>query len=148
MTFDQASELKIKILLVEDNPVDIDLTLRAFRKQNVSCCIDVAKDGEEAIELIQKWQNGEEIAPEIILMDLKMPRLDGFDVLRVLKQSPVYHKIPVIVLTSSNEENDIDLAYHLGANSYLLKPIDYAKFVSLIQLIINYWIIENCRPKF
>jgi CheY-like chemotaxis protein len=147
MTYDANLEEKAKILLVEDNPVDIDLTLRAFKKQMGHFNIEIAKDGEEASQTIQRWISGEEAPPDIILMDLKMPRMDGFDVLKILKQSPVSSAIPVIILTSSNEENDIVAAYQLGANSYLLKPIDYSKFLTLIQLIVQYWIEENCTVR-
>lgn len=148
MTSDQNWEHKSKILLVEDNPVDIDLTQRAFKKQMLHCTVEISRDGEEANQAIQRWENGLEIPPDLILMDLKMPRMDGFDVLRILRQSPKSCKIPVIILTSSNEETDVSTAYQLGANSYLLKPIDYSKFVTLIQMIIQYWLELNCKVKY
>jgi len=147
MLSDQNREHKSKILLVEDNPVDIDLTQRAFRKHMLNCTIEISRDGEEANKAIQRWETGLEPPPDIILMDLKMPRMDGFDVLKILKQSPKSCLIPVIILTSSNEEADIVTAYQLGANSYLLKPIDYSKFVSLIQMIVQYWLELNCKIK-
>jgi len=143
MTLDENLNPKEKILLIEDNPVDIDLTQRAFKKQLINCTIEIARDGEEANRAIQRWKQGLESPPKIILMDLKMPRMDGFDVLRIIKQSPIEKIIPVIVLSSSNEENDILSAYRLGANSYLVKPIDYNKFLSLIQMIVQYWLEEN-----
>lgn len=136
-----------KILLVEDNPVDIDLTQRAFRKQNINCSIQIAKDGEEACNALQRWEKGEDEPPMIILLDLKMPRMNGFDFLKVIKQSPASKSIPTIVLTSSNEENDINSAYQLGANSYLLKPIEYGQFLTLIQMICTYWLEQNCFTK-
>jgi CheY-like chemotaxis protein len=148
MTSDQNWENKSKILLVEDNPVDIDLTQRAFKKQLFHCTVDISRDGEEANQAIQRWEEGLETPPDLILMDLKMPRMDGFDVLKILRQSPKSCRIPVIILTSSNEETDISTAYQLGANSYLLKPIDYSKFVSLIQMIIQYWLELNCKIKY
>jgi CheY-like chemotaxis protein len=148
MTSDQNWELKSKIYLVEDNPVDIDLTQRAFKKQMLHCTVDISRDGEEANQAIQRWEAGLEIPPDLILMDLKMPRMDGFDVLRILRQSPKSCSIPVVILTSSNEETDIITAYQLGANSYLLKPIDYSKFVTLIQMIIQYWLELNCKVKY
>ena len=148
MKSDQNRDVTPKILLIEDNPVDIDLTQRAFRKQTIKCTIDISRDGEEANEAIQRWEEGLETPPAIILMDLKMPRMDGFDVLKILRQYPMSSKIPVIVLTSSNEEIDISKAYQLGANSYLLKPIDYSKFVSLVQMIVEYWLGINCMVKY
>ncbi len=148
MLSDQNREIKPKILLIEDNPVDIDLTQRAFSKQMINCTIEISRDGEEANEAIQRWEAGLETPPAIILMDLKMPRMDGFDVLKILRQYPMSSKIPVIVLTSSNEETDISKAYQLGANSYLLKPIDYSKFVSLVQMVVQYWLGINCSVKY
>jgi CheY-like chemotaxis protein len=144
----QTYERPAKILLVEDNPVDIDLTQRAFRKLNINCTILVAKDGEEACQALSQWEAGKDEIPSIILLDLKMPRMNGFDFLKVIRQSSTSHSIPIIVLTSSNEENDIDTAYQYGANSYLLKPIEYDHFLSLIQIISNYWLEKNCAPKF
>ena len=133
-----------KILLVEDNPVDIDLTKRAFKKQNIDCEIQIANDGEEACKALKDWENGISSPPSIILLDLKMPRMNGFDVLKVFKNSEIGRNIPIIVLTSSNEEKDINTAYEYGANSYLLKPIDYGEFLNLVQIIINYWFGINC----
>ena len=137
-----------KILLVEDNPVDIDLTQRAFRKQNINCTLQIAKDGEEACNALERWEKGEDEPPMIILLDLKMPRMNGFDFLKVIKQSSSSRNIPTIVLTSSNEEMDILNAYQSGANSYLLKPIEYGQFLSLIQTVCNYWLTENCLAKY
>jgi CheY-like chemotaxis protein len=140
-------EKNTKILLIEDNPVDIDLTERAFKKQNINCTIEIAKDGEEACQALQLWEGGQTDPPNIILLDLKMPRMDGFDVLKVIKNSPTSRMIPIIVLTSSSDDTDINAAYHHGANSYLLKPIDYGQFLILIQTIADYWLIENRLPK-
>ena len=133
-----------KILLVEDNPVDIDLTKRAFKKQNIDCEIQIANDGEEACLALKDWESGNTAPPNIILLDLKMPRMNGFDVLKVFKNSEISRSIPIIVLTSSNEEKDINTAYEFGANSYLLKPIDYGEFLNLVQVIVNYWFGINC----
>ncbi|MBI9051486.1 MAG: response regulator [Anaerolineaceae bacterium] len=137
-------ENNAKILLVEDNPVDIDLTKRAFIKQNINCQIQIANDGEEAYHALKDWEEGKQTPPTIVLLDLKMPRMNGFDVLKAFKQSPSSRSIPIIVLTSSNEEKDITAAYEYGANSYLLKPIDYGEFLILIQSIANYWLNTNC----
>jgi CheY-like chemotaxis protein len=137
-------ETNMKILLVEDNPVDVDLTKRAFKKQNIECEIQIANDGEEAFQALKDWENGITTPPTIILLDLKMPRMNGFDVLKIFKKSKVSRNIPIIVLTSSNEEKDIKTAYEFGANSYLLKPIDYGEFLNLVQIISTYWFGINC----
>lgn len=130
------------ILLVEDNPVDIDLTLRAFQKQNLTNPIIVARDGEEAINFIDKWEDGDQI-PVVILLDLKMPKIDGLDVLKVLKSHSVFKTIPVVVLTSSSEVNDVQSAYKLGANSYIVKPVEFDKFVDVAAQIQLYWNVLN-----
>jgi len=126
------------ILLVEDNPLDIDLTLRAFKKRNLTNPIQVARDGEEALAFIEKWDAGEDI-PVVILLDLNMPKLDGLEVLKVIKKHPKYASIPVVVLTSSSDNNDIEKAYKLGANSYIVKPVNFDKFVDVASHIELYW---------
>ena len=126
------------ILLVEDNPLDIDLTLRAFKKRNLTNPIQVVRDGEEALAFIEKWDAGEDI-PVVILLDLNMPKLDGLEVLKVIKKHPKYASIPVVVLTSSSDNNDIEKAYKLGANSYIVKPVNFDKFVDVASHIELYW---------
>ncbi len=130
------------ILLVEDNPVDIDLTLRAFAKNNLKNKIEVARDGEEAIAWIKKWDNGEPI-PIVILLDLNLPRYNGLEVLKKLKTHNIYRTIPVIILTTSSEGKDIKTAYNLGANSYIVKPVDLNKFIEVAAQIDLYWRIYN-----
>lgn len=130
------------ILLVEDNPLDIDLTIRAFKKRNLTNPIQVARDGEEALAYIEKWDAGEEI-PVVILLDLNMPKLDGLEVLKVIKKHPKYASIPVVVLTSSSDNNDIEKAYKLGANSYIVKPVNFDKFVDVASHIELYWNVLN-----
>lgn len=132
----------LPILLVEDNPVDVDLTLRAFSKRNLTNPINVARDGEEAINWIKRWEQGEKI-PLVILLDLKLPRYSGLEVLKEIKSHPVFKTIPVVVLTSSDEETDIETAYKLGANSYIVKPVEFENFVEVAGQIELYWNVLN-----
>lgn len=130
------------ILLVEDNPLDIDLTLRAFKKRNLNNPIQVARNGEEALDYIEKWDTGEQI-PVVILLDLKMPKVDGLEVLKVLKSHEKYKSIPIVVLTTSSESTDIKTAYTLGANSYIVKPVNFDKFMDVASQIELYWNVLN-----
>jgi len=132
----------LPILLVEDNPVDVDLTLRAFSKRNLTNPINVARDGEEAINWIQRWEQGDKI-PVVILLDLKLPKYSGLEVLKEIKSHPVFKTIPIVVLTSSDEETDIETAYKLGANSFIIKPVEFEKFVEVAGQIELYWNVLN-----
>ncbi len=134
------------ILLVEDNPLDIDLTLRAFKKQRLLNPINVARDGEEAVSWIPRWEAGEPL-PLIVLMDLKLPKIDGLEVTRRFKKHPKLKLVPIVVLTSSSEDRDITTAYEYGANSYIVKPVDFDKFVSLASEIELYWLATNELPR-
>ncbi len=134
------------ILLVEDNPVDIDLTLRAFKKRKLANPVTVARDGEEALAFFSRRQIGEPLSL-IILLDLKLPKVDGLEVLRQIKSQPNLRSIPVIVLTSSSEDRDIQTAYQLGANSYIIKPVDFNKFLEVAGQIELYWGVLNTPPK-
>lgn len=138
-----AANLKnLPILLVEDNPVDVDLTLRAFKKQNLTNNIVVVRDGEKALQQMELWDKGQQV-PVVILLDLKLPKVDGLEVLRVLKTHAVYKTIPVVVLTSSGDDRDIAEAYELGVNSYIVKPVSFDKFVDVAAQIELYWTILN-----
>lgn len=130
------------IFLVEDNPVDVDLTLRAFKKQNLINPIIVARDGEEAINWIKRWEDGDKV-PVVILLDLKLPKYSGLEVLQAIKSHSVFQTIPVVVLTSSAEDSDVEAAYKLGANSYIVKPVDFDKFVEMAGQIELYWNVLN-----
>lgn len=130
------------ILLVEDNPLDLDLTLRAFAQQNLTNPILVARDGEEALAYIPTWDAGENV-PLVILLDLKMPKVSGLEVLEILKNHPKYKTIPIVVLTSSEESSDVKSAYRLGANSYIVKPVDFDKFMDVAKNIELYWTVLN-----
>jgi CheY-like chemotaxis protein len=132
----------LPILLVEDNPTDVELTLRAFKKRKLTNPIIVARDGEEAMEQITLWEKGSQ-APVIVLLDLKLPKVDGLEVLKKIKSHPVFNTIPVVVLTSSAEDKDIEAAYKLGTNSYIVKPVDFNKFIEVATQIELYWTVFN-----
>jgi CheY-like chemotaxis protein len=130
------------ILVVEDNPIDLDLTQRAFAKHKLTNPIQVARDGEEALDFIPRWEAGEPL-PAVILLDLKLPKINGLDVLRRIKEHPEFKVIPVIILTTSAEDSDIQEAYRLGTNSYIIKPVDFEKFVDVAEQIEIYWCVLN-----
>lgn len=133
------------VLLVEDNPMDADLTIRAFRRRNLTNPIHVARDGEEALDWLPRWEAGEP-RPAVILLDLKLPKVDGLEVLRQLKAHPAFRVIPVVVLTTSTQDADIQTAYQLGANSYIVKPVNFDKFVEVSAQIELYWMVLNQPP--
>ena len=133
------------ILLVEDNPVDLDLTLRAFAKRKLTNPVHVARDGAEALSWIPRWESGEPW-PALILLDLKLPKVDGLEVLRQLKAHPTLRAIPVVVLTTSSEDIDMQKAYQLGANSYIVKPVDFDKFIEVAAQVELYWCLLNKSP--
>jgi CheY-like chemotaxis protein len=133
------------ILLIEDNPMDVELTVRAFTRRNVTNPIQVARDGEEALAWIPRWEQNE-MTPAAILLDLKLPKIDGLEVLKQIKANPVCCTIPVVVLTSSAEDQDIRTAYQLGVNSYIVKPVDFEKFIEVAEHIELYWTILNRPP--
>ncbi len=130
------------ILLVEDNPVDLDLTLRAFASRKLTNPIEIARDGEEALAYIEKWEKGDAV-PVVILLDLKLPKINGLEVLEVIKKHPVFKTIPVVVLTTSSESGDVKTSYELGANSYIQKPVDFEKFIEVAKQIELYWSVLN-----
>ena len=141
----------VEILLVEDSPTDLKLALRALKKANLANRIHIARDGAEAIEFIfcegafsdRKIEDG----PKVILLDLKLPKVDGLDVLKRLKGDPRTMKIPVVVLTSSKEQSDVVKSYQLGVNSYIVKPVDFESFAKAVQDIGLYWLLLNHPPK-
>lgn len=132
------------LLLVEDNPMDVDLALRAFRRRRLTNPIEVARDGEEALAWFARWDAGEP-QPAVILLDLKLPRVDGLEVLRQLKAHPKFRRIPVVVLTTSAENEDVSRAYELGVNSYIVKPVNFDKFMEVASQIELYWTVINER---
>lgn len=136
------SDVIRSILLVEDNPLDVDLTLRAFSKRRLANPVSVARDGEEAMQLIDAWERGE-LPPALILLDLKLPKVDGLEVLGRLKQHPKFRTIPVVMLTTSAEDRDVQAAYALGVNSYIVKPVSFDKFMDVAEKIEVYWGVLN-----
>jgi CheY-like chemotaxis protein len=130
------------ILLVDDRAVDIDLTRRAFAKRKLLNPIEVARDGEEAIAYFDRWEAGEPL-PICILLDLRMPKMNGLEVLRRLKSHPRFASIPVIMLTTSKEDSDVEEAYKLGCNSYIIKPVEFEKFIEVASNIEVYWCALN-----
>ena len=139
-----------EILLVEDNPNDMELTLRAMNTYNLTNKIHVAKDGVEALEYVfaEGAYSRRDIKdkPQVILLDLKLPRIDGLEVLQKIKSDDRTNTIPVVVLTSSTEERDIIESYELGVNSYIVKPVDFDKFISAVSEIGLYWMLLNIPP--
>lgn len=132
------------ILLVEDNPVDLDLSLRAFRKKRFVNEIQVARDGEEALAFMDRWAAGEPW-PAVILLDINLPRISGLEVLREFKAHTEFRRIPVVILTSSREDRDLKEAYDLGVNSYIEKPVSFTKFMDVADQIELYWCVVNER---
>jgi two-component system response regulator len=139
------------ILLVEDNPDDVELTLRAFRKNNIANNIVVARDGVEALDYLfgrgaYEGRNIEE-TPRLILLDLKMPRMDGLHVLEHLRAEELTRLVPVVILTSSKEDQDLVSSYKSGANSYVRKPVDFNQFLEAVRQIGLYWLLINEKPE-
>lgn len=130
------------ILLVEDNPDDEALTLRAFRKSHIRNEVIVARDGAQALELLLV----QGVAPQVVLLDLKLPKIDGLEVLRRLRADPRTQLLPVVILTSSKEEQDMVQGYRLGANSYVRKPVDFEKFLEAVNQLGLYWLVMNETP--
>jgi len=139
--------MEVEILLVEDDPNDLELTLRALRKKNIANRIEVARDGVEALDYIfcsgEHQQRQIEEQPRLVMLDLKLPRVDGMDVLQKIKSDERTRHIPVVVLTSSGEEKDINRAYDLGVNSFVTKPVDFQQFTDTIGQLGAYWVQLN-----
>ena len=141
----------VEILIVEDNPQDLELTQRTLRKAKLTNHIHVARDGHEALAFLfcegpyseRKIENG----PKVILLDLKLPKVDGFEVLKRIKSDPRTRTIPVIALTSSKEQSDVIESYHLGVNSYIVKPVNFEQFSETVQKLGMYWLLLNHPPK-
>lgn len=138
------------ILLVEDNPNDVKLTLHAFKTANLANTVHVARDGVEALEFLfcTGPHTGRSVqeTPKLVLLDLKLPRLDGHEVLKRIKGDPRTSGIPVVVLTSSSEERDVMRTYEVGANSYIIKPVDFEQFTESVRDIGKYWLEINHAP--
>jgi two-component system response regulator len=144
------SDTHVEILLVEDNPNDVKLALHAFRKNNLANRVQVARDGAEALEFLfglgRFAGRVVEDGPRLILLDLKLPLVDGLDVLRQIKADPRTRAIPVVVLTASTEERDLVDSYKLGVNSYIVKPVDFDQFTECTRQLGFYWLLLNQVP--
>jgi CheY-like chemotaxis protein len=140
----------IEILLVEDNPADAELTMHALRKSKLANKIQLARDGEEALDFLFCRGNFSdrrmESAPQLVLLDLKLPKVDGLQVLQQVKADVRTRAIPIIVLTSSREERDLVDSYRLGVNSYIQKPVNFSEFQGVVQQMGMYWLLLNSRP--
>ncbi len=138
------------ILLVEDNPDDEELTLRALRRNRVTNEVVVARDGVDALDYLLGTGAYEgrdpSVVPQVVLLDLKLPKLDGLEVLRRIRSEERTRLLPVVILTSSNEEQDVISGYALGANSYVRKPVDFAEFVEAVRQLGLYWLLLNQSP--
>jgi len=141
---------EVEILLVEDNPTDVELTLRALKKNNLANRVHVVTDGEQALEFIFATgaYKGKDInhKPRVVLLDLKLPKVDGLEVLRKIKSDKRTKDIPVVVLTSSKEEQDRIESYRLGVNSYIVKPVDFTQFTKTVSELGLYWVLLNESP--
>lgn len=138
-----------EILLVEDNPDDVELALHALKRNNILNPIVVARDGQEAVDYLfygGKYVDSKHDKPALILLDLKLPKVDGIEVLRKIKSENSLKKVPVVILTSSKEEKDLVESYDLGVNSYIRKPVDFDQFVETVRYIGYYWLLLNEAP--
>ena len=144
------TEHRIEVLLVEDNPDDVDLTLHVLESHFVTNSVEVVRDGAEALEFL--FAEGAyahrhvDDTPKLVLLDLKLPKIDGLEVLRRIKTDPRTQAIPVVMLTSSREERDIIESYQLGVNSYIVKPVDFEQFTEAVKQIGLYWLLLNQPP--
>jgi two-component system, response regulator len=133
----------VEILLVEDNPDDAELTIRTLKKNHLANHLLHLNDGQEALDFLYSEKNS---IPKVILLDLKMPKVDGLDVLRKVKSDARLRVIPVVVLTSSKQENDIVESYHLGVNAYIVKPVDFDQFIKAVTELGLFWLVLNQPP--
>jgi two-component system response regulator len=140
----------MEILLIEDNPEDVEITLRAFRKNHIANRIHVVRDGEEALECLFSTGRYAENSPcqntRLILLDLKLPKVDGLEILQKCKSDPRTKHIPIVVLTSSREEQDLARSYDYGVNSYVVKPVDFPQFSDAVRQLGLYWMLLNQTP--
>lgn len=136
----------VDILIAEDNPNDLELALHGLKKHKLANKIHVCRDGEEVLQFLFGPESRPEATPRLILLDLKMPKVDGLEVLRQLKADPRTQAIPVVMMTSSREEQDVVESYRLGVNSYIVKPVDFDQFAEAVRQIGMYWMLLNQPP--
>ncbi|HEX6004724.1 MAG TPA: response regulator [Burkholderiales bacterium] len=140
---------QVEILLVEDNPLDAELTIRALKKGGLANKLLWLKDGEQALDYIFRrgaYAGREDVPPRLVLLDLKMPRVDGMEVLKSIKEDERTRRIPIVVMTSSQEERDVAHSYDMGANSYVVKPVDFSAFADIARQAGFYWLAINRTP--
>lgn len=140
---------RIEILLVEDNETDAELTMRTLHRNNLANSITWVKDGAEAVDFIFRtgdYQERPDVNPGLVLLDLKLPKVGGIEVLRLVKSNQRTRTIPVVVLTSSAEEKDVVESYQIGVNSYIVKPVEFGQFAQVITQTGFYWLIVNNNP--
>jgi CheY-like chemotaxis protein len=144
------SEKEIEILLVEDNPDDVELALHALRQEKLANRLEVAQDGEEALDFLfcrgAHKNRSFENPPKVVLLDLKLPKVDGIEVLRQVKNDPRTKAIPVVILTASREEKDMVHGYQLGVNAYIQKPVDFEQFRNVVKQLGLFWLVVNQAP--
>jgi two-component system, response regulator len=139
----------VELLIIEDNPNDLELALHVFKQYKLANHIKVVRDGAEALEFLFGDDGlipACKILPKVILLDLKLPKVDGLEVLRKIKSDPLTKLIPVVVMTSSRENRDLVASYELGVNSYIVKPVDFAQFTEVVRQLGMYWLLFNERP--
>lgn len=145
-----SNRAEVELLLVEDNPRDAEMTIRTLRKRNMANSIVHVKDGQEALDWLFAREEREASALtqhlRVVLLDLKLPKVDGLEVLRAMRSDPRTRQLPVVVLTSSNEEKDLIESYALGVNSYIVKPVDFDNFSAAIAELGHYWLLLNQKP--
>ena len=137
------------ILLAEDNPNDVELTIEALAQHNLANRVTVAHDGVEAMEYLRRegaFKDREPGDPAVVLLDIKMPRKDGLEVLREIRSDPALKKVPVVILTSSREEQDLITSYDLGVNAYVVKPVNFPSFIDAVKQLGVFWAVINERP--
>ena len=135
------------ILLIEDNPMDLDLTLQAFEEHSVANPVVVCRDGEEALLYLEAHRHPEDLQlPILVLLDLRLPKVDGIEVLRHACRDPIWKQVPFVVLTTSRDNQDVETAYQIGINSYIVKPVDFTTFAQVVKTIKIYWLLTNEPP--
>jgi two-component system, response regulator len=142
------NETAIEILLVEDNPNDVELALHSFKRYKITNQIMVARDGAEALDyLLGRDDRPKAPLPKLVLLDLKLPKVDGLEVLKAIRSNPSTCSLPVVILTSSHDDRDIEKCYLMGANSYIVKPVDFQQFTESVRQLGMYWLLLNEPPR-